>query len=160
MASSSDGSAIPLSRKSRPAGQHLSALVALTFATTVWGTTIGFDAAQLHSTADLVVTAELLSSADLRDSSGMTCGVRYVARVLKFEKGTSDTSVVVFAMGPDYKRGERFRLYLRHLESERAIRQGVPNSSKRAKTPPGVASLFRCPGVIPGWIPIAIDRIQ
>lgn len=121
-----------------------------------------WDPEQLAKQADVVALVQLVRSHALTNGAGATCAVRYDAKVSAVEKGKLRDTVVRFSMGPDYNSGERFRVYLRRVKAEGEFFQDrAPRSrpSKEVGPEQSTLALLKCPGVIPGWVPLGIERL-
>jgi hypothetical protein len=119
---------------------------------------------QLMKEADLVVQVELVNSDPLTDRKGTACGASYEAKVSKIEKGAMHNALVRFSMGPDFALGERFRVYLRYVKAEgdyfhRRVPPRQPSVQLELSPSHSTMMVLKCAGVIPGWVPLGIERL-
>ncbi len=71
-------------------------------------------------------------------------------------------ALVRFSMGPDFAPGERLRVYLRYVKAEGDyFHRRVPPRQPSIQLEPSESTVMflKCAGVIPGWVPLGIERL-
>jgi hypothetical protein len=142
--------------------RFLAQLLLLMSVTTVFARSLSQDAVVMREKAKLVLQVKIVHSTALVNRKGDLCAARYMAEVVKVEKGRVMSRFVMFALGEGFESGERLRVYLDYLETEQQFFKPEKNSQSPTKELPpsaNVIEFLNCPGVLPGWVPLRVENL-